>query len=124
MKAHSKLKLNRAVLPGIIMIMIAVIYMIVTIVEDNLWGTHFTAWFYGAAIILFCWIFAYKTRFFSKQFSLSMLAMGLVVGTAAWHYELAMHMQTIFSRQNFSISAQSLARSKPGCCYAGYAPLR
>jgi hypothetical protein len=93
----SKLKRNREYIPGLILGITALLYTAAIVVEDHLWGTHYTPWLYGATIIGFTIWFAFRYRM------LQMIFIGLLVGTAAWHYELAKHMDTRFSQETFNI---------------------
>lgn len=70
---------------------IGILYLITYIFEDQLFGTHFTAWAFGLFLTLYGVYYYVKTRVY--QYFL----VGIILGTGYWHYEAAEHMDTIFS---------------------------
>lgn len=74
-----------------------IVYLIFFIAEDQVFGTQYTAWIWGGFLILFG-IYNYW-----KVGVIQYLILCLVLGTGSWHYELAVHMDTVFSPSTFYI---------------------
>jgi hypothetical protein len=71
------------------------LFLISLITEDLLWGTRYSIWIWGAIIIIWSILYSLRTKL------LVILINGLVVGSAAWHYTLASHYETIFSLRSW-----------------------
>ncbi len=70
---------------------IGILYLVIYIGEDQLFGTHYSAWIFGLFQLLFGFYYYLKTRVWQY------LLVGIVLGTGYWHYEAAAHMDTPFS---------------------------
>jgi hypothetical protein len=72
-------------------------YLVTLILEDQLFATHYSTWIYGGVVIVWGISQSMRTR-------LAFYALiGILGGLCAWHYELATHMDTIFSLPTFII---------------------
>lgn len=67
------------------------LYLVTYIAEHQIFGTYYTAWIWGGFLILFGLYYYWKVRLFD------FIIMMVVLGTGSWHYEAAMHMNTVFS---------------------------
>jgi hypothetical protein len=76
---------------------IGILYVIVYVAEDQVFSTHYSAWFFGLFQILFGIYYYFKTRVWHY------LVVGIVLGMGYWHYEAAVHMDTFFSPLTFYI---------------------
>ena len=78
-------------------ISVAVLYVILQIVEDQLAGGHLSTWIMGA--LLMAWSLYVGYRYHGLLIAL----IGLTAGLLAWHYEAAMHMDTILTPQSWTV---------------------
>lgn len=99
----TKLKMDKSVMFSLLFIGMAVIYMVALIIEGNLYGTHYSSWIWGGVIILFGIIAFRYINVPSNIFRLLLLALYLILGTALWHYELGVHMDTVLSKNTFYV---------------------
>lgn len=76
---------------------VGILYLILYIGEDQLFETHYTAWFFGFIVLILGLYYYFKTRVIYFLFA------GIVIGTGYWHYEAAVHMDTLFSMLTFYI---------------------
>ncbi len=96
---ETKLKMEKSVVFSLVFVGMAVIYMIALIVEGNLYGTHYSSWVWGGIIILFG-VLAYRyIKVPSNIFRLLLLVLYIILGTALWHYELGVHMDTVLIKR-------------------------
>lgn len=72
-------------------------YLVIYIAENQLFGTHYTGWVWGAFLILFGIYNYWKLGMWQYLVLLTML------GTGSWHYESSEHMNTILSPLTFYI---------------------
>lgn len=103
MENQSKLKPDKTWIRGLIFLLIGLIYLFGSIIENNTFGTHYSAWIYGGLIIIAGLWFSMKLRYFNKLILFNILIVAILTGTGAWHYELANHLNTIFSPHTFNI---------------------
>lgn len=103
MENQSKLKPDKTWIRGLLFLMVGLIYLFGSIIENNMFGTHYSSWIYGGLIIMAGIWFSVKLRYFNKLILFNILIVAILTGTGAWHYELANHMNTIFSPQTFNI---------------------
>jgi len=103
MDNQSKLKPDKSWMRGLIFFLIGILYFFGSIAENQLFGTHYSAWIYGGLIILAGVWFNVKLKYFNKLILFNILIISVVTGTGAWHYELAHHLDTIFSPATFHI---------------------
>ena len=88
-KSKLKMSLSR------IIALLGFLFLISLITEDLLWGTRYSIWIWGAIIIIWSILYCVRTKL------VVILINGIVVGSAAWHYTLASHYETIFSMQSW-----------------------
>ena len=87
----SKLKWNKARL----LIYVGFAYLVTLIAEDQFSGTHYATWVWGAVFIVWGTTKTLRTK-------LAFYAiLGILCGLGAWHYELAVHSDTILSVPTF-----------------------
>ena len=108
MKNQPKLKRGRDYLLVLLMAAVAVMYLAGSIIEAEKFGTHYSSWLYGAIIILFCIVFFFRYRVYSFAEALMILLGGIITGLGAWHYELAEHMETVFSKGTFQFHVSAI----------------
>lgn len=70
---------------------IGIAYLVIYIAEDQLFGTQYSAWLWGAFLILFGIYNYWKVGVWQY------LVLCLVLGTGSWHYEAAQYMDTFLS---------------------------
>ena len=109
MGSQSKLKWDRAYVPTIVMAIVAVMYLLTSIAEARIFGTHYTSWGYGAAIMIFALVLFVNYMAFAFVEGLLILISGLIVGSGAWHYVLAEHIESIFSMKSFNVHIPVMA---------------
>ena len=102
MAEQKKLKVSK-----IYLLALLGLYLPLSIVEDQLYNTHYSAWVYGAVLIGLSlggvWMLRHLPLFAP---ALSLFSLGLAggsLGLACWHYELAYHMETMLSTSTFQI---------------------
>ena len=93
----SKLKWNRAFIPVIVAAVVGTVYIIATILESKYFGTHVSAWIYGGLIIIGAGWLGFGIQYRVPHFRAIIFLLGVIVGTLAWHYELANHHDTVFT---------------------------
>jgi len=87
----SKLKMNLSRYIALL----GFLFLISLISEDIVFGTQYTLWIWGLIIIAWSILYSLRTKLIVILFN------GIVVGSAAWHYTLASHYDTIFSLQTW-----------------------
>ncbi len=93
MRNDSKLRWNKAR----ILQYFGFVYLVTMILEDQLFATHYSTLVWGVVFIIWGILQTMRTRLvFYALF-------GILCGTGAWHYELAAHMNTIFSLPTFIV---------------------
>lgn len=75
---------------------VGVTYLGLTILEGELFNTHYTSWAYGFFLMSVSVYGALKMR------TLPLAVLGILIGTAAWHYEMAVHLDTILTPATFN----------------------
>ena len=88
-KSKLKMSLSRYIA------LFAFLFLISLITEDVIFGTYYTLWIWGAIIILWSILYSLRTHLIVIIFN------GVIIGSAAWHYTLASHYDTIFSLQTW-----------------------
>ena len=98
---EKKLKMERIKVLSIIFVITAVMYMGATITEAHLFGTYYSSWIWGGLILIFGFLsFRYMGHLPSVvRYTISLLY--VIIGTAVWHYELGVHMDTFLSKETF-----------------------
>lgn len=86
-----------------IVLIIGIVYLAATILEGELFGTHYTQWVWGLILIGAGFYFYLKFNYLPQTERLILLVSCFVVGLGAWHYELAKHHETVFSEQTFNL---------------------
>ncbi len=87
----SKLKMNLSRIIGLL----AFLFLILLISEDLIWGTRYSIWIWGTLIIIWSFLYFLRSKLVVIFFN------GITLGSAAWHYTLASHYDTIFSLQTW-----------------------
>lgn len=96
---QSKLKSNKARL----LIYFGFAYLITFIAEDQMFGTHYALWIWGAVFII--WGIAQSLRTSLVFYAI----FGLLCGLGAWHYALVTQADTIFSMPTFFLHLAIIA---------------
>lgn len=91
MKSKSKLKWNQAR----VLAYLGFAYLITLIAEDQLFGSHYSTWFWGAVWIIWGLTQSIRTKIVFYG------VLGILAGLGAWHYELAVHADTALSMPTF-----------------------
>ncbi|MDT8324541.1 MAG: hypothetical protein RRA94_10535 [Bacteroidota bacterium] len=78
-------------------ILASVAYLVLHIVEDRSGALHVSTWLFAALIMLFSLWAGWKNR------SVLLAVIGVTAGLLAWHYEAAMHCDTVFTRQSWTV---------------------
>jgi hypothetical protein len=87
----SKLKMSFSRIMGVI----GFLFIISLISEDLLFATRYSIWVWGAIIILWSILYSLRTKLIVIAIN------GLIIGTAAWHYTLAVHHEFFVSFQTW-----------------------
>lgn len=74
----------------------SVTYLLLQLLEDRLLGTHYSTWLFAAFIMGFAIVTGRQQR------SLLYMVVGVTAGLLAWHYELAMHHDTVFTPRSWT----------------------
>lgn len=74
-----------------------ILFLIFFILESRFFGTHFTLFIWGGFLVFIGIYYFFKLELY--QFPV----VGILFGTAAWHYELAFHLNFIFTPFTFII---------------------
>jgi hypothetical protein len=90
-------RLSRISRPWFWSITVAVLYVVVHIIEDELGKWHVSTWLVAGGLMAWSvWVgFRYHT--------ILTTLIGLTAGLLAWHYEAAMHLQTPLSRESWTV---------------------
>ncbi|MCB2203241.1 hypothetical protein KQI65_00720 [bacterium] len=75
----------------------AVLFITLHIVEDLLGTVHLSTWAFALLIL------TYSMWIWIRQHALLRMTIGVMAATLGMHYELAMHMQTMLSRQSWTL---------------------
>ncbi len=84
-----------------IIIPIGLLYLFGGILENELFGTHYVQWLWGALLIAAALYFAARLQRALLLDRILIAFAGIFVGLGAWHYELAKHADTVFSNASF-----------------------
>jgi hypothetical protein len=67
------------------------LFLIVLIIEKQAYGTYFSAWLYGLALIFFGFLYSFRYRLWQPALILCL------AGITLWHYVLSAHFETNLS---------------------------
>lgn len=102
MSAQPKLRSGPTSLQAAMAVLaVGILYLGATILEGELFQTHFTQWIYGMLIIAAALAFAVRYRAMPVVGRWVIAIGGILVGSGAWHYELAHHHDTVLSDHTF-----------------------
>ena len=102
MKFRSKLKWDSNRRYALYFAILAVVYMLLTVLENHLFGTYYLPWVWGGVVIMFGFLFLRKSNVPGTLSRYLLFTMFILLGLAVWHYELAVHMDTFLSRKTWN----------------------
>lgn len=103
MSQKNKLKREKVTSYAIAFVIIAVMVTGLSILENEFFGTRYVSWLYGLIFLVFGYLF-YRVIYMPSQWSRFMIfLLYILIGTSAWHYELAMHYRTFLTRTTYDI---------------------
>ena len=106
---EKQLKMERIKVLTIVFAITAVILMVATITESELFGTYYSPWIWGGLLLVFGY-FSYRyTANLPQIMRVILFSLYVIIGTAVWHYELGVHMDTFLTKETFYIHAGLMA---------------
>jgi len=78
-------------------VLVSIAYLALHIADGGTAAAHAGTWVFATLVILFSVWAGWKNR------SVLLAAVGVMAGLLAWHYEAAMHCDTVFTRQSWTV---------------------